>query len=212
MISTLTSLLMWIGLTSFWLVGFYPPVADPLNRLVNSSKESTVLASADEITFCGSKEKMDKNLAENLSLDRVRKGVSTGFSEDLQNNTTTILIEVVPDFMKFNVDTFSVKAGHNIILELDNLDGMQHNLLIVKPNTLEKVGAAADEMLRDPKASEKQYVPDIPEVLFATKMLDPDEVFTLKFTAPKSPGYYPFVCTFPGHWRIMNGIMKVENP
>ncbi|MEX2594862.1 MAG: plastocyanin/azurin family copper-binding protein [Anditalea sp.] len=128
----------------------------------------------------------------------------------IQEDPRFILIEVVPDLMKFDTDTFTVAVGEKIVLELDNLDGMQHNLLIGKQGTLEKIGTAADAMLRDPKAAEKQYVPEIPEVLFATELLDPGEVFTLKFTAPAEPGNYPFVCTFPGHWRMMNGIMKVE--
>ncbi|WP_209330438.1 plastocyanin/azurin family copper-binding protein [Lunatimonas salinarum] len=129
-----------------------------------------------------------------------------------QQDATTIWLEVVPEQMKFDLDTFAVKAGKKIILELDNRDGMQHNLLILRPNSLQKVGEAADAMLRDPKASEKHYVPEMPEVLFATEMLAPNEVYTLKFTAPSQPGYYPFVCTFPGHWRMMNGIMVVEKP
>ena len=123
---------------------------------------------------------------------------------------TTILLEIVPEMMKFSLDTFKVKAGDKIILEIDNLDGMQHNLLIAKPGTLDKVGAAADAMLRDPKASEKFYIPEVPEVLFATKMIDAQELYILTFTAPTTPGKYPFACTFPGHWRMMNGIMVVE--
>ena len=128
-----------------------------------------------------------------------------------EERVTTILIEVVPEMMKFSLDTFKVKAGDKIILEIDNLDGMEHNLLIAKPGTLDKVGAAADAMLRDPKASEKFYVPQIPEVLFSTKMIGPQELYTLTFTAPATPGNYPFACTFPGHWRMMNGIMVVES-
>lgn len=128
----------------------------------------------------------------------------------IQDGPRTIWIEVVPDLMKYDTDTFKVKPGEQILLELDNLDGMQHNLLIAKPGTLENVGEAADAMLRDPKAAEKHYVPEIPEVLFSTEMVDPGEVFSLKFTAPETPGNYPFVCTFPGHWRMMNGIMVVE--
>ncbi|WP_035069104.1 plastocyanin/azurin family copper-binding protein [Anditalea andensis] len=139
---------------------------------------------------------------------------SNGINEPLvkvnADAPTTILMEIVPELMKFNMEMFTVTAGDKIILELDNLDGMQHNLLIVKPGTLNKVGAAADAMVRDPKASEKHYVPDMAEVLFATEMLDPFEVFTLNFTAPSEPGDYPFVCTFPGHWRMMNGIMRVK--
>ena len=127
-----------------------------------------------------------------------------------QDKAKYILMEVVPDLMKFELDTFSVQAGQKIILELDNLDGMQHNLLIGKPGTLNKIGEAADAMLSDPKASEKHYVPEIPEVLFATPLVDPGDIYSLEFTAPKEPGHYPFVCTFPGHWRMMNGVMIVE--
>ncbi|MEX2568153.1 MAG: plastocyanin/azurin family copper-binding protein [Cyclobacteriaceae bacterium] len=127
-----------------------------------------------------------------------------------QGKATHVIIEVVPELMKYDTDTFTVVAGDKIILDLDNRDGMQHNLLILKPGSLEKVGAAADAMLSDPNASEKHYVPEMPEVLFATEMLDPEEIFTLTFTAPSQPGDYPFVCTFPGHWRMMNGIMQVK--
>ena len=31
-----------------------------------------------------------------------------------------------------------------------------------------------------------------------------------EFTAPKQPGRYPFLCTFPGHWRVMKGVLIVE--
>ena len=31
----------------------------------------------------------------------------------------------------------------------------------------------------------------------------------LEFTAPEKPGDYEFVCTFPGHYMLMRGIMKV---
>ena len=29
------------------------------------------------------------------------------------------------------------------------------------------------------------------------------------FRVPAQPGSYPFVCTFPGHWRVMNGVLKI---
>ena len=31
----------------------------------------------------------------------------------------------------------------------------------------------------------------------------------LRFEAPQEPGVYPYVCTFPGHWIVMNGKMVV---
>lgn len=126
-----------------------------------------------------------------------------------QNQTKTIVISIVPDMMQFDKELFTVKAGQKIIVELENPDGMQHNMVIMKPGTMKKVGAAADVLARDPKGAQKNYVPEMPEVLHATKLLDPEEVVTLTFTAPATPGDYPFMCTFPGHWRMMNGIMKV---
>ena len=41
-------------------------------------------------------------------------------------------------------------------------------------------------------------------------ILNPDETYSLKFTAPSKPGEYPYICTFPGHWRIMQGVMIVK--
>ncbi len=170
-----------------------------------------------QITNCKTEIKNNPNLyaymAERATIDPADSR-RTDYKEEgvIQEKAIIILMEIVPELMKFDKDVFTVTAGKKIVLELDNLDGMQHNLLIVKPGTLEKVGAAADAMLRDPKASEKHYVPEIPEVLFATAMLGPNEVFTLNFTAPTQPGDYPYVCTFPGHWRMMNGIMRVVKP
>ena len=34
-------------------------------------------------------------------------------------------------------------------------------------------------------------------------------VHVLRFNAPSDPGIYPYVCTFPGHWVVMNGDMVV---
>jgi putative membrane-bound dehydrogenase-like protein len=124
-----------------------------------------------------------------------------------------INIEVVKDVLQFDKKQITVQAGQKVTIVLENPDGMQHNLVVIQPGTLDKVGAAADLLARDPKGAELNYVPRIPEVLHATKLLNTGESFTLEFTAPSVPGEYPYVCTFPGHWRGMNGIMKVvEGP
>ena len=121
----------------------------------------------------------------------------------------TININVVPEMMQFTKTAFTVKAGQKVILDFENGDNMQHNLVLIKPGTTEKVGTAADELARDPKGALKHYVPQMPEVLQATKLLDPEGSSTLEFTAPSQPGDYPYICTFPGHWRMMKGVMKV---
>lgn len=111
--------------------------------------------------------------------------------------------------MKFDLKEFSVPAGKSVILIFDNPDAMQHNLVIGKPKTMEIIGKAADKMITAKDAVEKNYVPAIPQVLFSTPLVNPEQSYTLKFTAPTVAGDYPFVCTFPGHWSIMNGVMKV---
>ena len=87
---------------------------------------------------------------------------------------------------------------------------MQHNLVIGKPKSLEKIGKAADKMITDPNGATNNYVPEMPEILFATALVNPDQTVRLRFKAPLKPGDYPYICTFPGHWRLMNGVMTVK--
>jgi azurin len=86
---------------------------------------------------------------------------------------------------------------------------MQHNIVITMPGAMDIVGKAADKLATASNGAELQYVPNIPQVLFHTRLVNPRETVTLRFTAPSETGDYPYVCTFPGHWSIMNGIMKV---
>jgi putative heme-binding domain-containing protein len=91
----------------------------------------------------------------------------------------------------------------------ENVDIMPHNLVFTSPGSLAAVGIAGEEMVAQPDAFEKQFVPDRPEVLFASKLLQPGEIERIRFTAPTALGEYPYVCTFPGHWRRMYGTMHV---
>ncbi|MEX2591959.1 MAG: PVC-type heme-binding CxxCH protein [Anditalea sp.] len=124
--------------------------------------------------------------------------------------SVVVKIGVIPHEMKFDKESFTVKAGQQVTVDFENQDFMQHNLVVIKSGMLETVGNAADELARDPKGAEQNFIPKIPEVIIATRLVNPEGSETLVFTAPTTPGDYPFVCTVPGHWRIMNGIMKVE--
>lgn len=121
-----------------------------------------------------------------------------------------IKIKTIKEAMKYDLREFTVKPGQAVEITLENPDGMQHNLVIAKPRMLEKVGRAGDAMMKDEKGAEKNYVPSIPEVLFATPLVNPNQSYKLTFKAPATTGDYPFLCTFPGHWSIMNGVMKVR--
>ena len=121
----------------------------------------------------------------------------------------TITIKAIIGEMKYDVTNFSVKAGQTIKIIFENPDHMQHNLLIVKPGTFEQVGLAADELAKQPNGVEMQYIPATSDVLFSTPLVDPESRYELTLTVPSTPGDYPYMCTFPGHWRIMHGMMKV---
>jgi putative membrane-bound dehydrogenase-like protein len=122
---------------------------------------------------------------------------------------TVIKLGVIKNEMKYDLKSFTVEAGKPVEIVFENQDFMQHNLVITQIGSLNNVGKAADKLASDPRGAEMHYVPDLPEVLFKTKLVDPQGSVTLTFIAPDKPGDYPFVCTFPGHWSIMNGTMKV---
>lgn len=125
------------------------------------------------------------------------------------SGATVIKLKVIKNEMKYDLKEFTVEAGKPVEIIFENPDFMQHNLLILQIGALQTVGKAADKLASDPNGAEKQYVPSLPEVLFATKLVNPQQTETLRFVAPAKVGDYPFVCTFPGHWSIMNGTMKV---
>src|SRR5690606_17227890 len=87
---------------------------------------------------------------------------------------------------------------------------MQHNLVVVKPGTLKHVGEAADRLAVSVAGSQPDYIPVSDDVLFATPLVSPDSQYVLDFIAPSTPGEYPYLCTFPGHWRYMQGVLEVE--
>ncbi|MCE6988482.1 PVC-type heme-binding CxxCH protein [Dyadobacter sp. CY323] len=124
-------------------------------------------------------------------------------------NVQVVQIKAIREEMKFSVTEFKVMAGKTVELVFENPDAMQHNVVIGKPKSLEIIGAAADKMITAKDGAERNYVPNIPQVLAATPLVNPGQTFRLKFVVPDVVGDYPFVCTFPGHWRLMKGVMTV---
>ena len=121
-----------------------------------------------------------------------------------------IRLAAVKDQLRFDLSQLTVAPGQLVEIVLSNPDGMLHNFVLGAPGSLEAIGTAADKMTSAPAAAlAAQYVPDLPAVLFSTKLVEPGQTITVQFRAPTEPGQYPYVCTFPGHWRTMNGILTV---
>jgi azurin len=120
-----------------------------------------------------------------------------------------IRIQTIPEKLSFDLKWFAVEAGKAVQIVLFNPDAMPHNLLVSKPGSLEAVGTAGAAMPMPTDPDAKAFVPDLPAVLYSTKLLKEGETERLGLTAPKEPGEYVFVCTFPGHWVRMYGVMLV---
>ena len=104
----------------------------------------------------------------------------------------------------------TAKAGERLSIHFKNPDVVPHNWLLAKPGSLQRLGDQCNLMITDPKGLAKHYVPDSDDVIAYTDMTNPKGEFTIHITAPKEPGEYPYLCTFPGHWMVMNGVLVVE--
>jgi putative heme-binding domain-containing protein len=120
-----------------------------------------------------------------------------------------IRLRPVPHKMIYDRGDVYAEAGKPVEVIFENVDIMPHNLVVTRPGALVKVALAGEAMAQRPDAFAKGFVPDMPEVLHATRLLQPSQTDRLSFTAPSEPGDYPFVCTFPGHWRRMYGTLHV---
>jgi azurin len=119
-----------------------------------------------------------------------------------------LAIASVGDTMAFDKTTLEVPAGATVTLTLKNngkSEAMVHNWVLVKAGTEADVGnngAAAGEA--------KGFIPDSPNVLAHTKLAKPGKSVTVTFTAPATAGDYPYICSYPGHYVFMKGVLKVK--
>lgn len=140
-----------------------------------------------------------------------------GFSTSKLQAQEVAEITLTADKVQFiyDIKEFTVKAGQKVKLTLVNpaesITKQPHNILIVKKGKKEAVGALANAGLADPDfISKKNCIPESDDVLFSSKLVLPGKSETIEFTAPSEPGDYPYLCTYPGHWILMNGVMKVK--
>ena len=119
------------------------------------------------------------------------------------------------DLMKFNKSSIKLSKGVTYDFVLKNVGklpkaAMGHNLIILDQGNdaiafgaklITDYGATATNDWKPVKAGKK--------VLAQTKMLGPNESDTIKVKFDKK-GTYHFVCSFPGHFAQMRGVIVVE--
>ncbi len=104
--------------------------------------------------------------------------------------------------MKFDLAEINVPEGSTVKIKFINEAtdaAMIHNFLLIEEGSADKVAAAGITAGPD-----KNYIPDLKEVLYGTKVVNPKEEIEFTIPAP-AKGTYDFICTYPGHYKMMHG-------
>jgi len=117
------------------------------------------------------------------------------------------------DQMKFDVVAIEAKPGQKVTVTLKNVGtmpkmSMGHNfVLLTQDQDPPKFVEASQTSM-----GTEYIAPDLKsKVLANTKLLGPGESDTISFAAPKQPGDYIYICSFPGHYAIgMKGTLTVK--
>jgi putative heme-binding domain-containing protein len=120
-----------------------------------------------------------------------------------------VRIGTVYERMAYDKETIAVQSGRPVLFVLENADVMPHNFVITKPGRMQAVGEWSEKEAADPVFAYRGFVPQSPDVLAASPLMQPRGSQRVNFQAPSEPGVYPYVCTYPGHWRRMFGAMFV---
>ncbi len=146
-----------------------------------------------------------KSLSSKLPADQAK-----AIADRLENlDVRVIAVGTVVERMIYDKEIIVVQAGKPVEFRFSNTDNMPHNFAIVQPGSLEEIGLLAEATARDPDARDRQFVPKSDKVMLASRLIEPGQTQAITFDVPKTPGIYPYVCTYPGHWRRMFGALYV---
>lgn len=122
-----------------------------------------------------------------------------------------IVLRPVGNEMRYEQTSVTVEAGQVVTLILENTatsPAMAHNIVVLSTNEnsiANQIGMAAVTAGPD-----REYIPDNDSILAYTAVAQPGETVRVTFAAPTEPGSYRYICTFPGHFALMQGTMIVR--
>lgn len=128
------------------------------------------------------------------------------------NDPPVMLAEVVEnvvelgagDDMKYDANEIRVESGKKVTVNLKHMGKlpaaqMGHNFVLLKEGV-----DLTQFALKAMSSAETQYIPEGDDVIAYTKVIGGGESTSITFEAPE-PGTYEFLCTFPGHFGVMQG-------
>lgn len=130
------------------------------------------------------------------------------------SNDTKVIEITGNDMMQFNIKSFEVKAGEKVKVVLKHVGKLEvklmgHNIVILNKDVdINKFGMG---IMSNGATPDNGYIPvkAKDQIFKHTDMIGGGQETSIEFTAPKA-GEYPFLCTFPGHFAIMQGKMIVK--
>ncbi len=117
------------------------------------------------------------------------------------------------DSMRFSVTRIEAHPGQTVTVRLLNTGtlpktAMGHNWILLRAGS-DVIGYATTAISAAGSGYQPQSLSG--EVLSAIPLLGPRQTGEVTFTAPTSPGRYPFLCSFPGHAQAgMQGVLVVR--
>ena len=166
-------------------------------------KSIALLVLALTLVNCGEGEKKQEK-------EQVKLGTSTPEADATKETNQNEVLLLATDQMRFDKNEIRVKAGEKVTLTLRHtgkqpVEVMGHNFVLLTQGTDIPTFAGEAASARD-----NDYIPEDTEaVIVHTKLLGGGQEDTITFDAPE-PGTYDFICSFPGHYSLMQGKFIVE--
>ncbi len=204
---SLRALPTWLALViaGLWLAGCSPPADEPPAPPPAAEEPPALPAPAPE-PAPAEEPPADEAATETVPPDEAVSVDDAGVAQVTIGST---------DQMQYTVREFTVEAGQAVELTLVHegrlaAQVMGHNVVILQPG--EDYMAFGGQVMIEGGSMDNDYLPESmrEQVIAYTRMIGGGETDTISFTAPETPGEYPFLCTFPGHFGAMNGIMIVR--
>lgn len=180
---------------------------------------SLLLFAISMIGFINAAESTNKNLESNavkseqlimsteMTDDRSEKLIDNQESVFVADGDTAVVKSFGTD-LSYDVTEIRAKAGSTITIRYENTSDMPHNIVFVNSrDDIQPVGVAGI------RARDTDYVPmsdDMQERIFAyTDLAKPGTTVHVTLTVP-DPGTYPYICSYPGHFTMMQGDLIAE--
>ena len=152
--------------------------------------------------------------AQTLQLARV---LATAWEEQVRKavdpirkqNPPLLVVRSVCDQSRYDHPRLSVRAGQPFQLLFENTDVRPQNLVLTAPGEAANILKEARQLPATPDPQGRLYVPQLPGVLAASRLLAPGEKETLQLKAPQKPGEYDYLSTAPGQPNAPRGVLSV---